>query len=716
MSQDHQFFHRATRAATIGLITQVVLGIYVALVGLWAQGPALHVATWHLFGGLPIWVILLVLYHQHRLERMESLEAEHLSKTDAQAAALFDEHAEDLQMARKRLDTIYRIALPVVSILLAIYLLAVGGSYFYVNLHAFKSGELVKTALGGQAAQMSGLFTLFWITITLAFIAFIVARYESGMTLIREWQLLRGGASYLMGNTLVGILLAVGAFVSWVREGDLTPFAILALLIPGLMVLIGAEIALNFLLDMYRPRRPGEINRPALDSRVLGLLTKPESIAKAIGDTINYQFGFEVSRSWFYQLLAKSITPLFFVGVFVMLAISSVVVVEPHQQAVVTRFGKIVGEPLNPGIHLKAPWPIGKVETYPVQRVHQVIVGSIKSLVDSNTAILWTNKHSTEKEEYLVTAPTPLSTANAMSLSSIMNSPQSGTPGMSLIGAQITVQYRIANLKAALVAAQNPDRMLEAIAEREVAMYFATQTIDQLIGPERMKASESLRERIQVAADTTLQDAMGKPQNLGLQILSVGFSAVHPPSESEVAATFHEQIGALQERQATIEKANQDATEIYATVAGTREQAIEIDAAISKLVTLKAELEQRRDKDAAKFAEQEKLVLKQESVIEDLLASVNGKAAEVINQARAYRWQRAITERAKAERFKAELTAYEKAPSLYRTRRYLEVLSDGMGNSRRIVLGSQTNEDPIFRLDLKENISTLDGIFKDPAN
>jgi regulator of protease activity HflC (stomatin/prohibitin superfamily) len=284
---------------------------------------------------------------------------------------------------------------------------------------------------------------------------------------------------------------------------------------------------------------------------------------------------------------------------------------------------------------------------------------------------------------------------------------------MALIGATVTVQFRIKDLLAYSKAVAEPTRLLSALAEREVASFFVTQTVDQLVGPERIASSETLKDRLQKAADTALADSNGKPQSLGLEIVFVGFSAVHPPSDSEVAASFHEQIGALQEKQATIEKAHQDATEMLATVAGSREDAEAIDQAITSLDSVRAEIEGLRNSgDAAKIEAKAKEALAKELVIEDLLTRSNGKAAQLISGARAYRWQRSVTEQAKASRFLAELSAYGKAPELYRTRRYLETLAEGLDKSRKFVIGSQSTEAPVFRLDLTDNTSSMDAIFK----
>jgi hypothetical protein len=84
-------------------------------------------------------------------------------------------------------------------------------------------------------------------------------------------------------------------------------FPILAVAAPTVMILIGTEMLLSVIFGLYQPRRPGQRPRAAFDSRILGWLTHYESLGKIVGEAINYQFGFEVSDSWFYRLLARAV-------------------------------------------------------------------------------------------------------------------------------------------------------------------------------------------------------------------------------------------------------------------------------------------------------------------------------------------------------------------------------------------------------------------------
>jgi membrane protease subunit HflK len=97
-----------------------------------------------------------------------------------------------------------------------------------------------------------------------------------------------------------------------------------------------------------------------------------------------------------------------------------------------------------------------------------------------------------------------------------------------------------------------------------------------------------------------------------------------------------------------------------------------------------------------------------EQDIDRLLTEARGEAAEVVNQARAYRWRRAIGERAKSEQFAGEILAYQASPMYYRTRRFLEVLADGLTGRRKFVIAGDAGDVPVFRMDFSDPSSAID--------
>jgi len=694
MGHDHQSYRLATQAAVTGLVVQLLLAVGAAVAGLASQSPALHVVTWHLVGGLPIWIVLAIMFNQHRLERLESLEAEQMARADSQTAALFEEHAADLQIARRRLDNLTKWGLPVLSAFTAIYLATVGGVFFFLAQKHHQAGTLIAAAMNVEMSNNAmGIFV--FVSLAISFVAFISARYVAGMTQHKEWTLLRGGASFLMGNCLAALVIAIG--FGFALFGDKRVLAYSSLAVPAAVIAQAFEVLVTFTLTVYRPRRAGEIQRPAFDSRLLGFLTSPQSLAKALADAINYQFGFEVSRSWFYRLLGRAVVPLALFGAFVLWIASSFIVVQPYEEAVITRFGQLVwydqangklGFP--PGPHVKLPWPLGRADLYPVGRVREISIGSAKKGLKEETAILWTNVHfeggENEKEEYFVTAPTLLPGSGATA--------DAKTPGSGLVGLQAVIQYRIDDLHKYASAAEDPEKTLRYIAERRLATLLATHDIDTILGSARKTIVMDVQTQTQKDIDAVqAADREGAP-GLGIKLLFVGLGAVHPPRDMEVAVTFHAQIGALQEKASEIEKAEKVAIETLARMTGSREQSL----AISKTIMDFNEAQGRND--AAKVAQLE-------TQIENQLATARGEAAQVILSARAYRWERELTEQGNAERFSSELAAYRQSPRLYRDRAYLEVLAASLATPRKYILAVKQAEPVLMRIDMKEPTSLV---------
>ncbi|MEX2672309.1 MAG: SPFH domain-containing protein [Phycisphaeraceae bacterium] len=718
MSQDQQTYSRAANAALVGLIAQLALAILVALLGLYADAPALHAATWYFFGGLPIWIMLLVLYHQHRLERVEALEAEQLAKADARTAALFEEAGQQLQLARKRLDNLYRIGLPTVSILLAVYLLAVGGTLLYFNVQAYRFGDLSAASMRNDASA-SGM-TL--IALVIGFAGFLVARYVAGMTQVRDWQLLRGGAGYLMGNAVTAMAITAAAGVA--IFGGMGGLVWLAMIVPGVMMLLGAEMLLGFIFSVYRPRRAGEVARPAFDSRLLGWLTRPESLGKIVGETLNYQFGFEISSSWFYRLLARAVTPLILVGLVVLIGMTSLVFVAPQQEAVITMFGKL-DRVVEPGLRFKWPWPISRAEKFDAYRVHQIVVGSKPYITDTSLAILWTNEHAPgEEERYLLTAPTRVS-----NLEFSIDSPVG-----ELVGTEVAINFRIGDLERFARNAPNPQQLytaqrqqerwveggrrageeridpspiVTALAERRVTRFYSSRTVDELLTLDRAAAGRTLRQQIQSDLDR---------RDLGVELVYVGVVGVHPPQEGDVAARFHEQIGVLQQNEIALEEAERDAIATLAAAAGSHERAREIDAAISQLESLRRDVQRTQgqdDADADALAEAQQQIVEQEARIEQLMNEAGGLAAQLIHEAHAYRWQHALAELSRADRYAAQYEGYQHAPRYFMMRQYLDTLAEGLADRRKFIMTADQQAPSMIRLQLDDAQSGFDTLMGD---
>ncbi len=705
MSQDQHSYKRASFAAIVGLAVQFLLAVVMGITALYADSrfPLMYLITMHLACGIPIWVILWMIFNQHRLERAEALEAEVMAKADAKTAAIFEEHGVDLQIARRRLESLYKWGLNIVGLLISLMLLGSGGFVAYVVVMNYNGNPGATIENSVNIAHSPAVLAIAGM---LAFVAFIVARYQAGMAKNAEWSLLRSGASFLMGNFISLFLLS--AAMAWSLSGDKKAVTALGVIIPLIMIVIGLEILLGFLLNAYRPRRPGEVPPAPFDSRILGLLTSPKSLLSAFNEAINYQFGFEITSSWLYQLLIRAFGPLALLGALILLMMSSLVVVEPQQQALITSFGK-VDRVVGPGPHFKLPWPMGDAQKYDVGRLHSISVGTARDITKDG-AILWTNKHSEGgsdvKEDYMVAAPTPVESfvkigeknpIGAMLAAAKAVTNKDEVPGVSLVGVQILVQYRVSDLQKYFSSATDPALILQNIASERLSRFTMTHDIDTMLGSGRATAGTEILE--QVKGDVARL-------NLGFDVTLVTVSAVHPPEEDNVADSFQEVIAADQEKQTKIQVALRESNVVLSDVAGTADIAKNIAAAISKY-----DVYQRELGDKNRSPEQQTKLAAELTAVDDLLQNTAlGRASAIILQANAYRWDRYLRERAKAERFNAQYHAFTAAPDLFRQRQYLDAITEGLAGRRKIVLLNDQAEAPIFRVDMKQQPTSISNI------
>jgi len=452
------------------------------------------------------------------------------------------------------------------------------------------------------------------------------------------------------------------------------------------MIAFGVEIGLNLLLDIYRPRKPGEIPRPAFDSRLLGLLAAPDRIAENVGDAVNYQFGIDVTSTWFYQLLSRWIAMFIIVGVGIGWLMSSMVVVEPHERGLILTngviskpvwsFGDVGDGDIGPGLHIKWPWPFSKYETPVVVsnrgRSELRTTTGIRVLhlasnppTPGSSPILWTEKH-TRLERLNIVQPDRLSATSTGDGEKGASSDGSSVAELSLLAVEVPVQYVIRNVKLfdQFAAPGQREEMLIQIGQRVVTQYLGELSISEILATHRTSMSEELKNRLNEAYGA-LNDGAGT----GIEILFVGVNGVHPPTK--VAPSFERVITARQNRESLVEAARKSEITTLTEIAGSVELAGQIG---KKLVDLDA---MRRDIGSASNE-----YISAELDVQNLLASAGGEAGELILNAGANRWVRHMSERGRASLLQGQQEAYLSSPALYRSNMYFDALLEAMKDSR----------------------------------
>jgi regulator of protease activity HflC (stomatin/prohibitin superfamily) len=317
--------------------------------------------------------------------------------------------------------------------------------------------------------------------------------------------------------------------LSWT---DLWGARILCLLL-GLMAV---EQLLTLLLEIYRPRVKGKVARPLYDGRLVGLLAQPESLFTTAAQALDYQFGFKVSETWFYQLLQKNLLLLILVQLAVLALSTCFVFVSPGEEVVLEHFGKPQEPPLMPGPHLKLPWPWDIAYRYQTEQIQSLYVGFTPSEgKDASRVILWAVPHDQE-ENYLVGG----SQQSGVERQEGDTNSLVKTPSVGLISVSIPVQYQITNVLDWAYQTSDPTNVLAEVASEEVVRFLAGADLNQVMSAGRFEGANYLRDRIQAASDK---------HHLGAQITFVGLQDIHPPTK--VAKDYEQVIGARQTRLAS---------------------------------------------------------------------------------------------------------------------------------------------------------------------
>lgn len=535
------------RNGLINLVVFLGVGIASAMAANYVKSATAEVAA--LLTGFGF-LVALVSYLQMRLEtqeQVEKLEFDELQKSK-NSAALFDSaEAENFPAQRSRLQ-FERFGVPVFAVLL---MLAQTVSVFFLwkRYEQYDSPYLDRAAIG---MTIFGVFAL---------VLFLLGKYSAGIARLEKQRLMRPGSSYLLLCSLACVL-TLAALI-----GDFLGNPQLDVLLARIMVIISGlaalEILFNVVFEAYRPRLKGQVTHLLYDSRVVGLVGDPAGFFSTAALALDYQFGFKVSETWFYQFLRRTIAWIILLQVGLLWLSTCTVFIEPGEQALLERFGKPQGEVLEPGPHLKMPWPMDVVHRYQTRAIQSFLVGVVPDEnLEKERVLLWTKAHYKEEVNMLVASRQQLTNTNANKDASAEAVP------VNLLTASIPVQFTIGNLSDWAYNHEDAGELLEKLATREVVNFLVSVDIDEIMSSGRIAASATLKERIQKVADK---------HKLGVNIVFVGLQDIHPPVA--VAEAYESVNAAIQMRQG-----------IIYTAEGEKAQTIPIAKAIAANILSEAEV------------------------------------------------------------------------------------------------------------------------------
>lgn len=422
---------------------------------------------------------------------------------------------------------------------------------------------------------------------------------------------------------------------------------LIARVIFWIFAVLGAEFVASFVIEFYRPRTLKE-QRPIFESRLLALFTEPGGVMRNIASALDYQFGFKVSGTWLYSFLERSFFPLVLVWAVILWGFTMIHEVGPSEVGVRETFGRVTEEKLlEPGIYWTLPWPMGTVKRFSCTEIQQIVVGELHdekgddgqpSKKAADSVVLWTNPHGGDDNNFIVAVAPEHTEQQPEADEKQVDGNKSVDVSISFIRMVIPIQYRIRPDGVFDYAYRNanPVETLTRIGQQAATEYLASSSMQEVMSTGRVEAQEAMRKRVQLLADH---------HDLGIEVMSVVILDAHPPVE-KVAPAYQNVIGAMEERETTVLKA-------------------------------------------------------QEYSVKTVPAA-EAQAAEILSRAGAYKFTTTTVAAAENGRFQSQLSAYNVMPSMFRLRLYLDFLENDCSEIRKFVLSSGIRNE-IYELNFEKN-------------
>jgi membrane protease subunit HflK len=171
--------------------------------------------------------------------------------------------------------------------------------------------------------------------------------------------------------------------------------------------------------------------------------------------------------------------------------LSGFYIVSADEQAVVTRFGKIVEERVLPGPHFTWPWPVAAVHKLKVRQMQRSVIGG-------------------EPADAILGRVEPLRS-------------QFLTGDQNIIHVRTIAQYSIATPADYLFRFDDVAAAVSFAVEAELGRQIAARTVDEVLTTEKVAIQETVRQRAQALIDT---------HGLGVVLSTVSIEQVAAPPEA----------------------------------------------------------------------------------------------------------------------------------------------------------------------------------------
>jgi len=286
-------------------------------------------------------------------------------------------------------------------------------------------------------------------------------------------------------------------------------------LVAGLIVLLVFSFSIETIVNVIASARKDETPTFKYKSHILFASLFNASTWRDFAGYLDNQFNLNLSRStvwrkadrWFrWGILIIILLAYFSTCLFTLSA---------NQEGITERFGKPInrGSPIQPGLHVKAPWPIDRIIRIDSRTIRSLNIGNI---TDKNSfALLWTREHGSEE---------PFISGDNY-----------------YFYPYLTLHYSIKDIFKYRYGYDDVMSLVESQAYQISSQYFARKEFFELSTDMRSDMGDKVTGDLQAKLDEL---------ECGVEIHTVNFKDIHPPIF--IASSFEGVIAAYQEKQQKI--------------------------------------------------------------------------------------------------------------------------------------------------------------------
>ena len=241
------------------------------------------------------------------------------------------------------------------------------------------------------------------------------------------------------------------------------------------------------------------------------------------------------------------------IAILVIWLASGIYTIQPGEEGVVTRFGKVV-QTTTAGLNYHLPWPVEEVHKVDIARIRRLELG-----FRSN--------------------PSRPGLIRRVPVESLML-----TGDENIVDAQLTVQYRVKEPQKFLFKLRDPATTLHAATEVALRNKVGNTTIEEVLTVGRDRVQNETQEFLQQLMDT---------YESGIQVTEVKLQTVEAPNQ--VKDAFDEVVGAREDREKLINQARGYREDLIPKARGEAQEVVQAAEAYKEERMLKAK------GDAARF-------------------------------------------------------------------------------------------------------------------